>query len=409
MVSSVDEVDEEPDETIDPSKMDTHSPGIPEEEENEPHPVSDVDEETANDKNEVSMLSLEGNMNRSQSSVVAPAFVRLRTDGRHHGQGYIGVCGSFCSGYSVKSYDQYATRRHQHPDTFTFALLGEARVGQIIRLQETSRYHSRCLLGVCGHSGCDSGFQISCHDPGSSRVWRYPTTVDWEVVAGSFATGESVRLRNVFHDCYMGACGVDRSCGGSRNGMSCHPVNSNRVRRYPEVFNLMVEQPGPITGMWREVRSGQSAVMQVTYTVGLTDTSGSSLSTSLAATISTSITGTIGFDAMGTSASATVEMSVTAGVEQAYSTSRAATTSTALQWTCPDSFAEGKWWMWQWVVEVPAWDGNSQTSAQVHSREVMCTKCPGTSTFCRGPVRPRCPLDFCADLDCQSCHPGWER
>lgn len=409
VVPGVDEGDEAPDETIEPSKIDTHSPGIPEEAENEPQPVSDVDEETASEEKELSMLNLEGNINRSQSSVIAPAFVRLRTDSRYHGQAYIGVCGGFCSGFGVYAHGEHAMRRYHHPGTFTFALSGEARVGQIVRLQETSSHHARCLLGVCGHSGCENGYKMSCHSPSSHRVWRYPTTVDWEVVSGSFANGGSVRLRNVWHNCYVGACGGDGGCDGSSFGMSCHPVNSPRVSRYPDVFNLRVEQPGPITGTWKLVGQGHSAVGQVTYTAGLTDTSGSSVSTSLSTSVSTSITGTIGFDPLGSSVSSTVEMSVTSEVSRTYSTSRATSTSTAYQWTCSPSFAEGQWWMWQWAVEVPAWEGNSHATAQVKTTAVMCTKCSGGQTSCSGPVRPRCPLNFCADDACQRCRAGWQR
>jgi len=363
---------------------------------------------------EVSLAITEDEVNRSQSSVVAPAFVRLRVDARHGGN-YIGVCtdqlwpsNSGPVSYSkVFAYNQNADRVFTNPGTITFGLLGEAKVGEIIRLQETSPT-KRCYLSVASRSICSDGYQVTCHSPNSRYVFNKPATVDWEVVEGSFADGSRVRLRNVHHNCYLGACGRS-DCGGSQYGVSCHPVNSVRVGDSPAYFRLKVEQPGPITGTWISVGSGHRVEGQVTFTVGLTSSTGSSVSSSLSSTISASITGTIGFSPFGSSVSVTAGISVTSELSAAYESSRSSSTTKAFEWKCPEDYATGKWWMWQWSILVPAFDGKRRTSGIVKTSKVICTKCVGDDQFCKGPVRPRCPMSHCSDASCQKCHDGWQR
>lgn len=244
---------------------------------------------------------------------------------------------------------------------------------------------------------------MTCHPQSSIRWFRHKKTFDW-VIEGSLAKGNVIRLRNPFHgDCYLGTCG-GHACGGGY-GLNCYTKGSVRFRTYPTTTQWKVASPGPIVGRWERIQSGHRVTGEVKYVVGKTSTTGSELSRGISATLTTTLSQTVGFakptGGPSSSTTATVEVSATTDVRETYRK------SVALAETRWDSFrcekqdkSHNRWWMYQWVVDVPYLELGREKSAVVRTPATLCLSCLN----CQGPLKPACALDHCSNDDCSTCH-----
>jgi len=335
------------------------------------------------------------------SSCIPPAVVRLRADDIWHERFYMAVCGSYCDGYGVKAFRNSSGRMFSFPKTSQFAIEGDAQVGSIIRLREMSDHHEACYVGICG-SGCNgNGVKLACHHQSHRLVFDSPTSYQWRVEAGSFCDGSKVQLKNVWGGCFVGACESGTCHGHQFYGMACAQAGN----RPSEVTWLEVEHPGPVTGKWIMVGAGQGVAPEFNYTVGKTSTNGSSLERSVSNSLGAELSSEIGF----AGPSGTISMSTTTTMSESYSRSVSMSQTVSYTVGCPASMDGRKHWLWQWIVAVPTWEQMNTVEAQVRTFQLMCTKCPDNDLYCVGPLIPRCPLNFCQDADCTTCHDGWQR
>lgn len=240
---------------------------------------------------------------------------------------------------------------------------------------------------------------MNCISGGSLRAFQYPTVIEWDI-AGSFRNGGRITLRNVYHSsCYLGGCGTFD--GGY--GMSCCTADSSRSRTYTDLRTFQVSTPGIPKGRWHQLTSShrQSGSGDTLYTmsVGKTTTSGRTLSTSVSATLTTSLSSSVGFEAPAgptASTTATVETSVTSEISTAYSNSVARSTVESVQVPCGAPAGETAW-LWQWVVDVPTWDGSTPVTANVRSSNTVCLHGNGMR-------RPVCPLGRNRNADYSQCN-----
>lgn len=358
---------------------------------------------------------------------VPPAVVTLRLDAKYHNSLYVGVCGADnrggCQGYGVKSFSR-GKRMYKYPQTFKFAIEGDAaKIGGTIALRELSTHHKNCYLSVCGAvnnvTACqeESATFVTCVPLGSERHFMENRTILWEITKGSsWKKNGKLRLKSLYWNCYIGGCGKGPDCGGEAgHGVYCYNTEKDRVKKYPETTWLQWESPGPVVGRWIEIGSGQGGLGTHTYTVGTTNTQGSSVSASVASTVTHTLSSTIGFEGGALIAKGKAEfgyslaIATTNTIQNSFSSSQAKSKTESHAWQCDARFSNVKHWVWQWVVDVPTWDGGNRVVAQVRTASMLCTGCPKNDPHCPGPIMPRCPFSYCSDENCQTCHKGWDK
>lgn len=326
----------------------------------------------------------------------------FREQSNHHSRGYLGQCGhAGCGGYDVVLVPPHDDRVFHHPDVMAYQVLRQS--GGFFRFQDLSRHHRRCYLGVCGHSGCHApAYAAACTPESDIRVWRYPTTVEWSVyeylgrhrqqrVTGELQAGKKYLLHNRYHDCFLATCGYGKQCGGY-NGNSCYRLPHDRFSRHPDTFVFQMYSPRPPVGYWDPVCTNIGGLCQQRLTVGVTTSSGRTLTRSDTLSMSSTLGATIGFDPAG-SVTASTTVSTSLEVSQAYTMNveRAASTTTVAD--CNQVPALLRKTLWQWKTTIVQPGGEVRT---VNTHIYRCTWGQNAPT-------PKCAAGFCNDQQCQTC------
>lgn len=157
---------------------------------------------------------------------------------------------------------------------------------------------------------------------------------------------------------------------------------------------------GEVVGRWKQIGSGLNSVHEVTFVEGTTSTEGTTISAGLSATLSTSLSSTIGFaQPTGPTASttSTIEVSVTADIRTSFTRTLAVKKERRDSTSCKQATSSNKWWMYQWVIDVPYIDGQI---IEVSTSTTVCLACNN----CEGPMAPVCPnMNKCKNNACSKC------
>jgi len=220
------------------------------------------------------------------------------------------------------------------------------------------------------------------------------------------------------HDWVNGWDGnMDHTCPSDTVLIGLHSVHDNRKedRRFKMRCGSVVQAaaPGEIIGEWVEVDWGNQVAKQTKHRWGITTTEGNAVTSGSSHSLATGLSVTTGFEAGGDafggkvhgSVTASMEITTTSTMSREYRTSKSHDSSTEVIWNCPSEFiGKGKkWWMYQWVYDVPTWEGANIKYVQVRTNGLMCLGC---DDMCEGPIIPQCPPNKCKDTHCQTCHDG---
>lgn len=305
---------------------------------------------------------------------------------------FLAVAGKFCEGYGCKLVPERDDYLWYDPGAAEWTAVGHINPGTSVRLRSMSENMESCFL-----SGCSQG--LTCHPQNSPRHHRDPRTFEWNI-EGDFRVGGRVALRQGWQE---------NCCLSVINGIYvaalCYPPSVESAKLPSAVWKVVAQ--GPPVGHWKEIHSGMNAAGNYKYIVGVTETHGNAVSEQLMRALRSSVTGEIGFNAQVSSAkvSTTVELSVQAshGVQTTFAQSVQKEKVHEFWCTKSGSRPESKFWMWQFVVLTPRANGDV---LETHTPEIICTF--GNAST-RGKVVPQCPLAYCADEMCQTCHDGWDQ
>lgn len=289
---------------------------------------------------------------------------------------------------------------------------GAGFIGPIRFLFQTSDWSSadRLRLGLTTTAGRD---QLLYNTGGNSLFSNTGPRRSGEVTANGIGTFDfQVSLFCAEVPFLQGQCNgrlrftlVD--CGCPEGYEVVTPCSDNA---FGTAASAVCEQPPPVQvlsnatvlGRWVNVASGSQ--VSFTVTTGTETTEGQSLTTEQSQTAEVSVTAGISYQppdvsgGIGFSSSITVTGSASATVASLVSSSITQSRTTSVSSDCIGESSTGFWFLYQWLLELPAQDGG--IGFTTFTNHFACTE---TSL-----EPPLCPVGFCQGQNCQMCFEPYE-